>query len=588
MDNFGQIKQALLEVDVDDEDATVLARKLIDEGFKDLTKIKRLDEAKLKKIGINKLFEVEAILSLAHAANRPKSTKSVVAFLSHVKKESGSEASTIYDRLTAEFPGRTFFLDSQEQFPLAHLTERVDASYVFLILASPGYIHRPFCIVELCQSLKSGAKIAVVNVVPVGTVGFDYGKVSQEIKEQGIVFYQNLLDASGWDVVKKAGYNLEDVQKAVDRFLGQKGFEFHAMGHQMVRKVELDVICQSIAPLVVEFDAQMNVPAPVAKKADAAQVMKAATAAEAKKVTPSTVGMIKLPMKKERQFTEHTDDVNCVAFSPDGKLIASGGDDKVILVRNVATGTVQLKLEGHSFSIYAIVFTPDMKFIVSGSGDKLIKIWNASSGKLEATLEGHTITVSALVISEDGSILYSGSWDYSIRVWNLFSKTCLAVWKGHSNCVNSLAITAGVIISGSLDKTVKCWSRSSGECIRTIKDHSNWVIAVAFHPNGSLFASGSRDDTIKLYDSPSSSGKCIRTLKGHSKSVYSLSFNVDGSLLASGSSDNTIKIWEVSSGRCLQTLEGHSDKVGSVSFSPDGSRLVSGSRDKTVCLWIGS
>jgi len=270
MDNFAQIKQALMDVDVDDEDATALARKLIDEGFKDLTKIKRLNKDSLKEMGITKLFEVQAILNLAHAADRPKSTKSVVAFLSHVKKESGTEASVVYDRLTAEFPERTFFLDSQDQFPLAHLTERVDASYVFLILASPGYIHRPFCIVELCQSLKSGAKIAVVNVVPVDTVGFDYGKVSQEIKEQGIVFYQNLLDASGWEVVKKAGYNLEDVQKAVDRFLGQKGFEFHAMGHQMVRKVELDVICQSIAPLVVEFDAQVKVATvPVAKKVDA-------------------------------------------------------------------------------------------------------------------------------------------------------------------------------------------------------------------------------------------------------------------------------------------------------------------------------
>jgi len=291
---------------------------------------------------------------------------------------------------------------------------------------------------------------------------------------------------------------------------------------------------------------------------------------------------------KRQLTTEH--DVCCLAFSPNGMLLASASIMGFIYLWDVLTGTLVVEIKVDMTWIHALVYTPDYKSIISGSNRYLVQLWNASTGELETTLQGHTNTVRALAISKDGQTLYSGSDDRTIRVWNLRdNNTCFAVLTGHYGSVRSLTITPGFIISGSSDRTVKYWSRTTGECIRTINDHTGWVLAVASYtyPDGSfLFASGSYDWTIKLYDDNNSSLSCIRTLRDHTNSVRSLSFNLYGSLLASGSDDKTIKIWDVSSGKCLQTLSRqHTDRIHSVLFSPDESRLVSGSDDKTICIW---
>ena len=120
-------------------------------------------------------------------------------------------------------------------------------------------------------------------------------------------------------------------------------------------------------------------------------------------------------------------------------------------------------------------------------------------------------------------------------------------------------------------------------CLQTLEGHCNSVGSVTFSPDGQRLASGSNDNTIKIWDP--ASGQCLQTLKGHNRSVLSIMFSPDGQRLASGSSDNTIKIWDPASGQCLQTLEGHGRAVGSVTFSPDGHRLASGSYDNTIKIW---
>ena len=161
--------------------------------------------------------------------------------------------------------------------------------------------------------------------------------------------------------------------------------------------------------------------------------------------------------------------------------------------------------------------------------------------------------------------------------------------EGHSDGVVSVSFSPGgkLLASGSWDETIKIWEVGSWKLVETLEGHSDSVYSVSFSPDGKLLASGSGDNTIKIWEV--GSWKLVKTLEGHSYSVYSVSFSPDGKLLASGSGDKTIKIWEVGSWKLIKTLEGHSYEVISVSFSPDGKFLASGSNDETIKIWeVGS
>ena len=157
--------------------------------------------------------------------------------------------------------------------------------------------------------------------------------------------------------------------------------------------------------------------------------------------------------------------------------------------------------------------------------------------------------------------------------------------QGQIGSIRSVAFSPDgeILASGSGDETIKLWEISTGKLLKTLKGHISLVESLAFSPDGEILASGSSDETIKLWEI--STGKLLKTLKGHSHYVKSVAFSPNGEILASGSSDKTIKLWEISKGKLLKTLERHSDYVNSVSFSPDGEILASGSDDKTIKLW---
>ncbi|KAL2835372.1 putative wd40 protein [Aspergillus pseudoustus] len=161
----------------------------------------------------------------------------------------------------------------------------------------------------------------------------------------------------------------------------------------------------------------------------------------------------------------------------------------------------------------------------------------------------------------------------------------LQTLEGHSNSVQSVAFSRDgqLLASGSDDETIKLWDSATGTLKHTLEGHSNLVRSVAFSRDGQLLASGSDDETIKLWDP--ATGTLKHTLEGHSNSVWSVAFSRDGQLLASGSTDTTIKLWDPATSTLKHTLEGHSNLVRSVAFSRDGQLLASGSNDTTIKLW---
>ncbi|MBD2095942.1 WD40 repeat domain-containing protein [Trichocoleus sp. FACHB-591] len=156
---------------------------------------------------------------------------------------------------------------------------------------------------------------------------------------------------------------------------------------------------------------------------------------------------------------------------------------------------------------------------------------------------------------------------------------------GHAGPVGSVSFSwdGKTLATGSRDNTVRLWDVQSGKALRTFQGHGDVVYSVSFSPDGKTLATGSADKTVKLWDVQS--GKALRTFQGYAGPVGSVSFSPNGKTLATGSYNDTVKLWDVQSGKALRTLQGHAYSVRSVSFSPDGRTLATGSYDGTVKLW---
>ncbi|MDZ8026650.1 MAG: NB-ARC domain-containing protein [Nostoc sp. DedQUE11] len=284
-------------------------------------------------------------------------------------------------------------------------------------------------------------------------------------------------------------------------------------------------------------------------------------------------------------FAETLGSISSVAFSPDGKLLATGDVDGKTQLWQVADCKSLFTLMGHNSPVWSVAFSPDGETLASGSDDQTVKLWDVRNGKSLKTLQGHTNRIRSVAFSPDRQTLASASEDRTVKLWDVRNGKCLKTLQGHTSWVWSVAFSPDgqILASGSDDQTVKLWNISDGKCFKTLQGHSNWVRSVAFSPNGEILASGSEDQTVKLWDV--SDGKCLKTLPGHSNRVWSVAFSPDGQTLASGSDDQTVKLWDVGNGKCLRTLQGHSNRAWSVAFSPDGQTLASGSKDQTVKLW---
>lgn len=240
----------------------------------------------------------------------------------------------------------------------------------------------------------------------------------------------------------------------------------------------------------------------------------------------------------------HTGTINRIAWSPDGRLIASPSSDKTIHVWKIDTGELLQVLKGHQQRVTTVAWSPDGKYLAAGGDAQRIIIWDIETGKLHRKLKReHTWFIISLAWSPDGSMLASGSWDNNIGIWD----------------------------------------GTSGELLRKL-NCSNHVVSVAWSPDGRTLASADYDNSISLWEV--GSWTILNVLRGHSMPVYSIVWTSNGKMLLSASGDSSIRSWHIDNG-AISAIEGHTGEVKSISCSADGRIFASkGSvNDNSVRLW---
>jgi RNA polymerase sigma factor (sigma-70 family) len=362
----------------------------------------------------------------------------------------------------------------------------------------------------------------------------------------------------------------------------------------------------------------------------------------------STTGVVlDVPSGKEQFRFQAQERAYRLAFSPDGKMLAVGGEKKKIRRWDVAKGEELPALEGHRGGTYSVVFSPDGQWLASGGsyGDPNIHLWDAATGKELRHWSSGAYGVGALAFSPDGKWLISGHssvsdtlqlweassgkhlrslaapnhglvdslafspdgklaasagcWGRGIYLWEVATGKEVSPFPRHHGEVTAVAFSPDgkFLVTGSKDHTVGLWATDTGHLIDRFRGHQSPVCAVAYSPKGNLVASVARDDKSVPLWSPAT-GKLVRELQGDKVGFTSLAFSSDGKTLAAGEGwnmnrpagsrepDRSVRVWEVSTGREIRRLQGTRGRVSTLACSPDGGLLASGGiDDANIHLW---
>jgi WD40 repeat protein len=238
--------------------------------------------------------------------------------------------------------------------------------------------------------------------------------------------------------------------------------------------------------------------------------------------------------------------VNSVAFAPDGKTLASGGSDTSIRIWEVQTGKETLRLDGHRGLIVALAFSPDGKLLASsGGGDKTVKLWDMKNGKNLLTLD-HPHEVVSVALYPTGKTLASGCADGIIRLWDAATGK---ITKEFETVATYLALAPNgkvMAVRGPAKGnvlSVTLLDANTGKEIAALIGHRQRINAIAFSPDSKILATGASDNTIKLWDVAKHTE--LATLKGHTLNVVGVAFSPDGKTLASASIDETARLWDL-------------------------------------------
>jgi WD40 repeat protein/tetratricopeptide (TPR) repeat protein/predicted Ser/Thr protein kinase len=294
----------------------------------------------------------------------------------------------------------------------------------------------------------------------------------------------------------------------------------------------------------------------------------------------------------------HTDLVTCVAYRPDGRLLASGSYDRTVRLWDLPARKVVRTLEGHTQVVWGLAFSPDGTRLASSSGNHSqrgtpaeIKLWDLDTGRELRTLPSPGGGVYGLAWSPDGKRLASAGFDKAVRLWDPDNGKEVRAFRGHANELWAVAFSPDGrrLASAGFDRVAKVWDVAAGKEVFTATGHAGEVWSVSWSPDGKLLATASDDWTVRLWDA--STGQERRTLRGHTISPYSVCFGPDSRRLLSASGHRwqpghpgEVFAWDAATGKELARLGADSCGFFAAAFAPDGRHFACAAMDKTVKL----
>jgi WD40 repeat protein len=336
-------------------------------------------------------------------------------------------------------------------------------------------------------------------------------------------------------------------------------------------------------------------------------------------LTPQQISNVNL----QRTLQGHSNWIHSVAWSPDGKILATGSRDTTVRLWQASDGVSLKTLQGHSDGVTGVAWRHDGKILASGSRDNSVVLWRVSNGEQLGRLMRHKYHITEIAWSPDGEMMASASVDYTVLLWDM--KTGRVVRSlAHKAQVYAVAWNpdGDVLATGSSDDVIRLWNTSDGSLLTTLRQEQNEeaeteqlehgatrtsniggllksgsgglrpagsrqltyaVYSVAWSPDGQTLASGSTDGTVRFWRVSDSS--LLHISRGHEGSIFHVDWSPDGQTLASGSTDGTVRFWRRTDGALLHTFYDYTATVSSVAWSPNGQLLASGSRDHKVRLW---
>ncbi|WP_426750384.1 WD40 repeat domain-containing protein [Myxococcus sp. Y35] len=275
--------------------------------------------------------------------------------------------------------------------------------------------------------------------------------------------------------------------------------------------------------------------------------------------------------------------VLALAFSPDGKLLASGGYDAVVRVWDVKSGARVAELKGHEAEVHAVAFSPDGRWLAAAGRPGALWLWDWQQGRRVALLAGHTDVVRGLAFSPDGERLASAGLDRTVRVWNVRDGAELLRFS-HDDIATAVAFSSegGRLVSTSLDRTARVWDLAARRELHRLTGHGDKVESCAFSADGERVMTAAADRSIRFWSARTGALLDVQRPSGELSAVA-----IDGRFeqLVQAGWEGRVQRVDVRDGEVVERLDAHRTFVMSVALSPDGRTYASGGMDGVLKVW---